>query len=374
ALIDLVGQGREGAEAAQELAKLGTPAAREALVALATDGASATQSHAIEALAKLKGSEVDEALDRLRKTASPTIASRALTQLAKRRGKAALPMLKEAFTEGSVALRRSALRAMSQLNDPKLQELLIKTATSTSDYALRATSVSALARLGTPQAQNALVSMFKTGDRNLRSTAAQTLATMNNAKARDALLNAIKKGEGRVSYALRNAIGQLRDPASRRRLHEMLDDPAVKNAAKTEVIAALALQQDTAGILAVAESHPNIALRQKALVQLGQLGGANAERTLIDATAGDPKTRDAAIRGLAKLASPRAIETLGQALHNPETFKQATAALARDGRKEALSALRESFRGGSKREREIIVAKLGRTPPSPAAKKMLFTA
>ncbi len=267
-------------------------------------------------------------------------------------------------------MRRSALRQLIQLRGPKLQGLLIKTASTSGDYVLQQAALKALSKERTPEARRAMLKLFETSDRTVRDTLMPYLAKMGGSEVREVLIKRLR--ENTYNHNLRFALGSMRDPESRRRMRALLDDPTLGANAKSNLVYTLAAQRDTAGLLAAA-SHSDKNVRQSALQQLGRLGGANAEQTLIDAAA-DPAIKRAALKGLAHLGTSRAINALGQALHDKKNINLVAAALAQHGSKQALTMLQNHLRSADDATRLVLVNHVGGAQHSPQASALLVEA
>lgn len=360
-------------QAARALVTMDDPLARQALLQMAQDGSQNAQRAVIWALGSLQEGgpddqqQVDQVLSELVANASPRVASAALDQVARRQGKTALPLLIQSFREGSGEMQATALRALATIDDPASKKLIME-AVSSGIPNLTHQGIQALVTMDGPAATDTLIGLLQQGDPRSQASAAHALAQVGGPRARAALLEAFK--EDKVPGGITYALGQMADAQTTDQLTQLINDPSVSTNTKEQAIQALSYGSSPDALLKVA-AHSDDAIAARAMQRLGSMGGPDAEMLLLDAlsSAQGPK-QQAALTSLASMGTPKAVEAIGQTLHNPELKEGAFGALANIGTKKAMDALTGYYRSAGSSDRATIVRQLAYNQ-SPRARRLL---
>lgn len=332
------------------------PETRAAVLQTARTGSVRAQQAAVHALSQMKGKDVERTLSTLVSEAPPRVASQALRQLARIQGPAAVPALLEAFREGAAPVRAAALQALSRTGDASKHRKLFLQAARSGNASLEYHAVRALAQLRGPRVEQTLIDLLKDGSPYARRAAAGALSQVGGEQARTALLQAMRdKGDHGLAYA----VGQLGDKQTLDTLVQMATDSSLGKQARQGALQALESAGRAEQLLALSAS-PDHEVSTRALRALGNLGGQQVEATLLTSlSSSDKQVKRAALQGLARLSTPKAVKALASALHDDETFASAASSLARIGSRPAIKALTEHYRSADPRARAAILGQIG---------------
>ncbi|HEY5923955.1 MAG TPA: HEAT repeat domain-containing protein [Kofleriaceae bacterium] len=317
------------AHAVRALARMESPQAKAALVAL-VDSPSVTV--AMNAIGELR--EVDEAM--VEKLAGIVAeGDRELTGVAlaalARAGEAGLPVLKEAALDGAIDVRLAAMAAMADLDNPQVLETL-RTILETEEGRVAEGAASAIASIDSDEAREVLISAAL-ADEAGTTRAVEFLMRQTGPEVDQALL-VIAKSESKGRWdavehllragnadALELAVGQARGGPS--------DDT------KLAAMEALADSGNPAALDSLVEIvRAGGDLKARAL---GILGAARPEDAVVakllseSVQSGDTDVAAAAATALAKVGTPEARDALVAALRSSDVdvARNAAASLAR---------------------------------------------
>jgi HEAT repeat protein len=200
------GTTQQRAGAAATLARIGTPAAVDALVPVLADANQSVAAVAEAAIAKV--------------------------------GVAALPVLKTALAEGDESLRAGAAYAMGAIGSAKAAGAL-KAALADDSALVRVAAAEAAGLVKADIAGARLVALFDDKDAGVRKAAAAAVVRLHRAAVARPLRRALKSARARTRLAAVRAVATLHIGAAAPRLVRMLHDGNfdVRDAARTALIA-----------------------------------------------------------------------------------------------------------------------------------------
>lgn len=364
-LEGLLNDPRHDYQAARELAELGDADAQQTLMDTARTGGRRAAAAAMAALSTVKGPEVEKTLEALIKNGPSHVRGRALTEIVRRQGKKARPLLERLYREGSPWSRQQALSELvGQMgkNPPAEMRSLLREAAWSGDSSIASAAVDGLAKLG-DEGRDAMVELLRNGSRANYYGLVNKLAEMGGSHAREALLAELQdKERAPRAYGVGYALGSMRDPETRQRLRQLVDDPSTSTFARQQALQALARQGDVEALKSAA-GHQDDDMATTAFTALARRGGEEAQRILVDATnAGSEARRRAALSALGTLGTPEATQSLAQALHDKGSFDAAAAGLARMGTADALRALRDRYASSDNEQRERLIQYVSSSP------------
>lgn len=262
ALLDSVEAVRTAA--AKALGRTGGTRALNALVAALRDPATAVRWQSARSLEALNFNPASDA-----ERAALAVASGKM-ELAVSYGVEAIEPIASVLRHGAYQERHSAVLALSQIPDARVQKYLIASLSDREDQ-VRCAAVEALRKLGGSEAATALIAVLRDSHKHVRSAAAEALGQTNNpavlAPLRQTLADPV--WEVRATAAL--ALGRLRDAQAVEPLMGMLGDRDAE--VREAAVRALEMLGDrravTALVLALKDEKGIV--RQRALAALGVL-------------------------------------------------------------------------------------------------------
>ncbi len=207
ALLGASADAQEGVrfEAAEALGLMGSPAAGEALVALALgDRSEVVRDGAAQALARCPAAQVRRSLAGALEDADEERRARAVTILGSVGGPDAGRVVVEALRDTSPRVRSAALASLSRSQVSVPPDSLIAE-TRNSDPRIRATVAARLARVRSPESVQALVQALSDPDQSVRVNALAAMGTMGRLA---------RKHEGALGARLTDPSAQVRAAAA----------------------------------------------------------------------------------------------------------------------------------------------------------------
>lgn len=221
----------------------------------------------------------------------------------------ALAALLGAVRDRDVAVRRSAVRSLGTMADPRGVEALVRALRTDADAEVRRTAAWALGQIEDRAAVPALLEAMA-GDRaiEVRRTATWALGQIEDASAVDGLARAVRSDDAEVRETAVWALGQIESPRG---------IPA----------------------LTAALREGDVRVRRGAAWALGQTGAKESAAVLVAALRdADREVRETAVWALGQIEAPEAVGPLGGLLRDPEPRVRQQAAWAL-GQIEAESAV-----------------------------------
>ena len=309
---------------------------------------------------------------------------------------AAIAGLVGAISDTDVEVRRAAISALGELEDPRAIEALMQALRSDEDAEVRKTAAWALGQLEDERAVAALTTALRQDSEvEVRKMSAWALGQIEDEAAVEALGAALGDRSAEVRSTSVWALGQIEAPASVRFLIPLLKDTDANTRKQTAwalgqiesreavaplsaiigdenvevretVVWALGQIEDpaAAGALAGALKDPRADVRRKAVWALGQLDElAAAPPALIEALRDEDRdVRVGAAHALGELEDPAAVPALREAARGEDATLRRTAvrALAEIDDPAAFDALVEMLRDDDPEVRRMAAQALGR--------------
>ena len=289
------------------------PAAQEMCAAMARQGGS-ERALALQALESDPSVEATHALAALAEE-QPEHRAEIVEMLAGREDPAAVDALLALSAKGTDTSLAGALGATG---NPRAATALA-TAVFSGDAELRATAITGLGALGGSEAQSVLLEASKSDDAELRRQAASALATRGTDNARSRLAELSADADPQVAAVALAPMLERGDEASATRLLDMWQKSPDQREALTPLVGLLPTAQSIP-LLSSALSGSDNQVAALAAAELASLGGADAERALLDVL-GNPDTEYSFARQVSELlqntASAEAKERARQLFHDP---------------------------------------------------------
>jgi len=251
------------------------------------------KTRAILALGQLQDQRGKETLVALLTTApEKTVRQTALEALSQVDDATATAGIRQALQDPDAEIRAAAIRALANRHDEKAQDEIIRLALKDPDIIVRLSALGYLSILPSPapHVSEQLTSLLKEPNADLRRETVVTLGAMAEIRAVPELLPLLKNDpEPSVRESAAFALGKLSHNDNRSEIEKALSE---------------SLKKDKDG-----------SVRAAAAYALGQVGGATAEKRLVEALGSDDaKVRRTAAAALGELKSTRAVKDLIRAL------------------------------------------------------------
>jgi HEAT repeat protein/beta-lactamase regulating signal transducer with metallopeptidase domain len=225
---------------AQALAKIGGRDVVEPLIDMLNSADDDTVVSICVALGDIGDPRGVEPLIRTVSNADQHTQYAAVQSLGKLKDKRAFEALTMALNSPEPSIRRDAAGGLGSIGDTRATPVLLALMEKDPEYEVRAVAASSLGDLGDPAAVPTLAAVLsKDGRSNVRFRAAGALGKLGGAQARDALLTALRSdSEGDVRKAAAEALGKIKDPAA---IAPLSDAVRFDNEAGVEAVKAIAL-------------------------------------------------------------------------------------------------------------------------------------
>jgi HEAT repeat protein len=214
----------EAAAAAAALAKVGTPEARDALVAALTNADLDVARNALTSLGKFRLSDEATAAYRTAIVAHPELKTQVMQQLVAGGTPFGLELAKQAITGGDGGEAYRAIEALQQAGSPAAFDVLALGARA-QDSGVRAEAIGSLGATGDKRALDVCAQSLHDSDINVRYTAVRTIAAMGTEKARDMIVNLSRSNDTDDRRAAVSNLRRFDDQNTTRRLMELMRDP-----------------------------------------------------------------------------------------------------------------------------------------------------
>ena len=175
-----------------------------------------------------------------------------------------------ALRNGAYQERHSAVLALSQIPDARVQKALVAALNDKEDQ-VRSAAVEGLRKLGDPTTAPSVIAMLQDPFKNVRATAAEALGQLKNPQALQPLRHALADKNWEVRTAAALALARLRDVNALEPIIVLLNDG--EHEVRETAARALELLGDreaiTPLVLALKDEKPNV--RQRAMAALNVL-------------------------------------------------------------------------------------------------------
>lgn len=215
----------EASQAAWTLGRIGSDAARKALLAAATGTDPNLAQAAIGALAQNgTTAEVKATLLAVARDGAPQVKGQALQQLLQTGAPEAIGLAEQALAGKDPDVARTVLWGLASNTTADTARLIGKAAAS-GDPQIRGAAAQALANVGDTASTDALVGLAHDDDASVRSAAWSALGNIGSAKAVDTLLAATSSGPAEDRSSAMYALANLDDPRANEQLAKLINDP-----------------------------------------------------------------------------------------------------------------------------------------------------
>ncbi|HEY5944194.1 MAG TPA: HEAT repeat domain-containing protein, partial [Kofleriaceae bacterium] len=214
----------EAAAAATALSKVGTPDARDALVAAVRSADLDVARNAAASLSKFRLTDDVTAALRSAIVAHPELKVAVMQQLVAGGSPFGLALAKQAISgdDGQEAYR--AMSALEQAASPAAFDIL-SIGVHSRDASIRAESVATLGNMGDKRALDVVSQALRDSEPNVRYAAVRTLGSMGTEKARDVIVGLSRSGNVDDRRAAVANLRRFEDQGTTRRLMELMRDP-----------------------------------------------------------------------------------------------------------------------------------------------------
>ncbi|HEX5057763.1 MAG TPA: HEAT repeat domain-containing protein [Kofleriaceae bacterium] len=214
----------EAAAAAAALAKVGTPEARDALVAAlgSTDGQVAR--NAMSSLSKFRLTDDTTAAMRTALVSHPELKSQVMQQLLSGGSPYGLELAKDALTNGDAQDAYRAMSALEQAASPAAFDVLMQ-GVRNGDAQVRAEAVATVGNMGDKRGADVLAQALRDSDAYVRQTAARTLANSGTQQARELIVGMSRSQDVDDRRAAVQNLRRFEDDTTTGRLTELIRDP-----------------------------------------------------------------------------------------------------------------------------------------------------
>ena len=264
---------------------------------------------ALQALRKLKTCEAAGAFLSVLDGSEPELSVEAAQALAELEETKGLRWLEAAAQGDEISVRAASVKALGELKDSRCLESLVA-ALRDKDARVRTTAAKALSGIREPTSIRALISALDDEDSSVRARAAESLGHLLEPTTTQALVVALTDTSSGVRAAAVTAVGRFRDPELLEQLVPMLGDEgsSVRRAA-AQALRSSEYPRLLRPLLATV-ADANVGVRIATLGALAEIRDSRAFAALRLALQDDDKASSAAIRGLAILEDPSAIQPL----------------------------------------------------------------
>jgi HEAT repeat protein len=213
----------EAAAAAAALAKVGTPEARDALIAALRSPDTEVARNAASSLAKFRlGDDVTTAM-RSAIMSHPELKIQVMQQMIAAGSPLGIELAKQALSSDSAQDAYRAISALETSGSPAAFDVLSQS-TRVADPQIRAEVISSIGSTGDKRAPDILAQALRDNDANVRTMAARSLGQMGTTQARELLINLSRSTDLDNRRAAAATLRRFDDASSTRRLTEMLRD------------------------------------------------------------------------------------------------------------------------------------------------------
>ncbi len=371
------GSAEESAAAARSLARIGDAGSRAALLEGARSDSRGVSSASLAALGELEGDDVRQVMIASLGSFDGAAANTAANYFAEHRDVAALGALSDVAGKGTADQVPGAVNAIAAIGGAQARDNLAALA-SRSGYA-QAGALRALQTMpgGDAVARNLALELVKSKSGDGASAGVSALATDGSAEARDGLIAVAKRG-GELSRQAVSALLVRGDSASSAAVAD-LASRARTPAQQAEALDALAASADPrqSPVFTAALRDKDARVRRAALSGLASLGGAEAERALLEASnrPDDASMRMLAVRSLGGVHTAAAASQLERFAHDqdPRLASAALRALANSAPDRAIAASDRAVQSSQIGLRRAAV-QMTSALPADTARRILTTA
>jgi HEAT repeat protein len=221
------------------------------------------------------------------------------------------------------AVRASAVEALANLREPRMQLLVATLGNRQEDSEVRAAAARAIGDLGRSQIPFHLMAALQDDDANIRSEAARALGNSPNQYAMRQLVTALDDEDGGVRAAAAESLGRQRYSRAFPALLARTEDPdiMVRGMALT-ALGSLGDERAVEPVLRILEEESQ-EMVLGAILALGQLGDPRAVDPLLEQL-DNTFTRHIALQALAGIPDQRAIETVIAAFDSDDSGPQSS--------------------------------------------------
>ena len=291
--------------AAVALAKTGDAGARQTLIDATTSGKYVQQVAALRALGHVDGEDVRTAMTAALHSSDPNIVAATTGWFSSHGDHAAVKEIVGVLKSAPAEAQGSLVSALAGIGGDDARDALATTHARTPGDA-QASALTQLAGManGRDEARKIALSAAKEGGQGA-VTAITILGQDGSREARDALVSIARAGSPAAEQAI-SSLAQNGDPDARRALVDL-----TRNAKTPQLSRRCATWRSprtgdpsTSPTFVAAARDKDFAVRRAAITGLGRIGGADAERALVDATnANDSATSIMAVHSLGSIHS-----------------------------------------------------------------------
>ena len=242
----------------------------------------------------------------------------------------------------SETVRESAIRAVSQFRDTKIETSLLQALSREASVGVVVAILKGLSLAATSFDPSAVRPLLRHPAPECRAAACQLLGKSGDGRQASGLMHCLKDSDSDVRRDAALALGQLLHVPAVPQLIEMVSDSVEQVRASS--VRALGFIADPRALSTLCASlrDPSESVRIAAADSLGILGDRRAVQPLCDAILDEPMVdvQIARIHALGQLADSSCLSTLSQLLHRPAQVKtQAIVALGQVGSEESVDLL-----------------------------------
>jgi HEAT repeat protein len=216
----------EAAAAAAALSRVGTPQARDALIAALGNRDPSVARNAAMSLSKFRITDEVTAALRAATVAHPELSSLVMHQLLAAGSPHGLELAKRALADGESHDAARAISALEQAGTPAAFDALAQGARASTDPQVRAEAISSIGVMGDKRSGEVVAQALRDSDANVRSTAARALGQIATPKARELLIGMTRSADAEDRQAAVSSLRRFDDADSTRRLGELVRDPS----------------------------------------------------------------------------------------------------------------------------------------------------
>lgn len=250
----------EAAAAAAALARVGTPEARDALIAALGNRDASVAGTAAASLSKFRLTDDVASALRAATTTHPELASQVMQQLMAAGSPLGLDLAKQALAQDQHSAFR-AISALEQAGTPAAFDALAHGARASTDPQVRAEAISSLGTMGDKRSSDVVAQALRDSDPGVRSTAARALGQLGTPKARELLIGMTRSADAEDRKAAVTSLRRFEDADSTRRLTELLRDP--EESVSYSAINAVAERSDALPVLRGYMTDSGVAFDQR---------------------------------------------------------------------------------------------------------------
>ncbi len=254
---------------ARTLARFSTEPVRDALLALLKDSHKGVRQIALESLGRLKVDIPARPIVQLLRDPDLTVQAKAIDTLIQIRDPETVKYLIPILQDDSEYIRRAAVEVLNEVGDPRAIKDLLN-AMRDQDWWVKVRAADALGSIGGPKVVEAVLGLINDKDEFLRRTAVEILNAIKDERAVTHLVQALKDKDWWVRERAADALAKIGDKRAVPGLVAMLrEQPESASVA----IKALAELGDPAAIEPLIEvlDHPDDVTKKEALRALQQL-------------------------------------------------------------------------------------------------------